>query len=109
MPRRFPLYAKILLLFALNVALLGLAVTLLARAQFGLGRDWPLSSGANERIDQAWNLILAELGSQPQAKWGGILRQFNDSYQGRVQFLVFGDHEQLAGPAVDLPEEVRQR
>jgi len=109
MPRRFPLYAKILMLFALNVALLGLAVALLVRAQFGLGRDWPLSSGANERIDQACDLILSELGNQPQSKWSGIVRQFNDSYQGRVQFLVFGDHSQVGGPAVELPPEVRQR
>jgi two-component system sensor histidine kinase CpxA len=109
MPRRFPLYAKILLLFGLNVALLAAAVALLVRAQFGLGRDWPLSAGANERIDTACDLILAELGNQPQSKWDEVLLRFNDSYRNRVQFLVFGDHSQLGGPAVELPPEVRQR
>jgi two-component system sensor histidine kinase CpxA len=109
MPRRFPLYTKILLLFALNAGLLALAVALLVRAQFGLGRDWPLSSGANERIDTACDLILAELANQPPSQWDEILLRFNDSYQNRVQFLVFGDHTQLGGPAVELPPEVRQR
>ncbi len=109
MPRRFPLYAKILLLFALNTALLGLAVFLLARAQFGFGGDWPLSTAANERIDAACDLILAQLGNAPQEKWDGIVRQMSDSYRDRVSFLVFCDGRQLAGPAVDLPPDVRHR
>ncbi len=90
MPRRFPLYAKILLLFALNVALLGLALVLLARAQFGLGRDWPLSADANNRVDAVCDLIRAELAGEPQAKWDEILRRLDESYQNRVHFLIFG-------------------
>jgi two-component system sensor histidine kinase CpxA len=108
-PRRFPLYAKILLLLALNVALLGLAVFLLARAQFGLGRDWPLSAGANARIDATCDLMLAELNAAPRTNWTAALRQLSDSYRGRVSFLVFGDGCQLAGPALTLPPEVAQR
>jgi two-component system sensor histidine kinase CpxA len=109
MPRRFPLYAKILLLFGLNMALLGVVFVLLVRAQFGLGRDWPLSSGANDRLDAACDLILAELGGQPLPKWTGVLQRFDNSYQNEVHFLVFADHTQLGGPAVELPPEVRQR
>jgi|SRR5581483_3398662 len=109
MPRRFPLYAKILLLFALNVALLGLAVFLLARAQFGFGGDWPLSAGANDRIDAACDLILAQLGNSSPDKWDAIVRQMSDSYRDRVSFLLFCDGRQLAGPTVDLPPKVRLR
>ncbi|HWD18327.1 MAG TPA: HAMP domain-containing sensor histidine kinase [Verrucomicrobiae bacterium] len=108
-PRPFPLYAKILLLFALNVALLGLALGLLVRAQFGLGRDWPLSSGANNRIDSTCDLILGELNSKEPGQWDEVLRRFDASYQNRAQFLVFAEGAQKGGPAVDLPPEVRQR
>jgi len=109
MPRRFPLYLKILILFALNIAIIGLVLFLLVRAQFGLGRDWPLSSGANDRIDAACDWLLCELSTEPQEKWSDTLRRLNDSYQGRVAFLVYRDREQAAGPVVELPAEVRMR
>ena len=40
MLNRFPLSAKILLWFVLNLILLGLLLYALLLAQFGLGQDW---------------------------------------------------------------------
>lgn len=50
MTARLPLYAKILLWFFLNLALLAFAFYLLVRAEFRFGMDWLLSTGASERI-----------------------------------------------------------
>ena len=50
MKLRFPLYAKIVLWFFLNLVLLGVALLLLARTQFHHGYDWMLAMGGEERI-----------------------------------------------------------
>lgn len=108
MTRRFPLLAKILLWFFLNLVLLGIALLVLFRAQFRLGWDWLLAGGASERIEALSGLIFAELNEKPRTEWDQILKRFGDWYH--LEFLVFReDATQVAGPNVVLPPEVRAR
>ena len=110
MPSRFPLSAKILLWFVLNLILLGLLLYALLLAQFGLGQDWLLSSLANDRIDAVSESLLLELGQEPVTNWNVTVKAFDDRYQPHAHFLVFGgDGEPLAGSAVVLPDEIRRR
>jgi two-component system, OmpR family, sensor histidine kinase CpxA len=109
MPRRFPLYAKILLLFFLNLALLAVMFWMLFLAQFRSGPDWLLPSDASERIEAQSDIILAELGQQPRTNWSETLHRFDSGYHDRVRFLAFDGHgEQLAGQPIDLPDEIRR-
>jgi two-component system, OmpR family, sensor histidine kinase CpxA len=110
MPRRFPLSAKILLMFLSNLALLALLFLVLFLAQFRAGQDWVLPSDACDRIDAESDIILGELAQQPRAKWSGTLHRFDSAYHDKVRFLAFDGHgEQLAGAPIVLPEEVRRR
>lgn len=105
---RFPLYAKILLWFFLNLMLLAGVFLLVFRAQFGSGLDWLLSGSAAARLEAVSRLILAELSDRPRAEWDGILQRFGSAYQ--VQFYVFRNaDEQLAGQSLQLPRQVRAR
>jgi two-component system, OmpR family, sensor histidine kinase CpxA len=110
MPRRFPLYAKILLLFFLNLALLAVMFWMLFLAQFRTGPDWFLPSDTSDRIEAESDIILTELGQQPRAKWSETLHRFDSGYHDKVRFLAFDGHgEQLAGAAIVVPDEIRQR
>ena len=108
-PRHFPLSAKILCWFFLNLALLAVLFGAVLGAQFHLGQDW-LLSGANDRIDALSDIIISELGQEPAADWSATLHRFDTGYHGKVQFLAFDDDGgQMAGAATPLPAEVRHR
>jgi two-component system, OmpR family, sensor histidine kinase CpxA len=110
MPRRFPLYAKILLLFCLNLALLAVMFWMLFRAQFRTGPDWVVPSDAGDRIKAVSAIILGELGQKPLTEWSATLKRFDNGYQNKVRFLAFDGHgHQMAGDAIDLPDEIRKR
>jgi two-component system sensor histidine kinase CpxA len=109
MKLRFPLYAKILLWFFLNLILLGATFLVLLRAQLHSGFDWLLAAGAGRRIQAVTDVVMADLGDRPRAEWTEVLKRFNDAYQ--LQFYLFdnGDGVQVAGEPVDLPVAVRAR
>ncbi len=110
MPRRFPLSAKILLLFLLNLALLAVMFLLLFLAQFRAGPDWLLPSDACDRIEAESDIILEALAQQPRAKWSETLRWFDNGHHDQVRLVAFdGRGEQLAGEPIVLPEEIRRR
>jgi two-component system sensor histidine kinase CpxA len=110
MPRRFPLYARILLLFFLNLALLAVMFWIPFRAQFRTGPDWFLPGDASDRIDAASDIILDELGHEPLAQWSETLKRFDSGYHNKVHFLAFDGHGvQMAGEAMGVPDEIRQR
>ena len=108
MSLRFPLYAKILFWFFLNLVLLAAAFVLLLRAQFHYGFDWMLAAGAGERIQAISDVIVGELADRPRSQWDGVLKRFDAAYQ--VQFLIYRlDGLQLAGESNALPSEVQMR
>jgi two-component system, OmpR family, sensor histidine kinase CpxA len=110
MPRRFPLYAKILLLFCLNLALLAVMFWMFFRAQFRSGPDWVLPNDAGDRIEAMSKIILDELSQKPMSEWSATLKRFDDGYHDKVRFLAFDGHgQQMAGAPIDLPDEIRNR
>jgi two-component system sensor histidine kinase CpxA len=105
---RFPLYAKILLWFFLNLVLLAAVFFLVFRAQFGLGVDWLLSGSTAARLEATSRLILAELTDRPRAQWNDTLRRFGGVYGVKLHLFRNAD-EQLAGEDLKLPRQVRVR
>ncbi|HEY6170508.1 MAG TPA: ATP-binding protein [Verrucomicrobiae bacterium] len=105
---RFPLYAKILLWFFLNLVLLAAGVYLFARVQFRLGLDSLLAGRAGERVQAVADVMVAELRDTPRADWNPVLERFSDAY--RLRFYLFrADGAQVAGEPVILPAEVGER
>ncbi len=110
MPRRFPLFAKILLWFLLNLVLLVWLFYSVVYGQFHLGPDWLLSSSASDRIDSLSYVILSDLALNPPSKWTAALKRYDTMYHNEARFLVFSpDGRQLAGETIPLPDEFRRR
>lgn len=108
MKLKFPLYAKILSWFFLNVLFLCVVFFVVARGEFHFGLDALVSGPAGWRFQAVTRLISEELRARPQTEWNGVLQRFNDAYH--MRFLLFRENgEQIAGEPATLPPEVRAR
>ena len=108
MPLRLPLSAKILLWFFMNLVVLAAVIVLLFNAQFRMDLDWVFSSSAGQRVEALRALIIGELNTTHPDDWDGVIQRFGTAYG--VHFSLYepnGNH--LLGPAMELPNEVRQR
>lgn len=105
---RFPLLAKILLWFFLNLALLAAAFLLLFRAQFQMGLDSLIAGRAGERVRAVSEAIVSELDHRPAEDWDAVLERFGAAYA--VQFGLYRRHGgQVAGPSMELPPAVEAK
>ena len=105
---RFPLFAKILLWFFLNLLVLAVVGYVVFKLQFRVGFDSLLLGQAGARVQAVSEVIAAELDGRPIAEWNAILRRFSEAY--RVNFSLFrNDGSQAAGVPVTPPDEVRAR
>ncbi|MSU58602.1 MAG: HAMP domain-containing protein [Pedosphaera sp.] len=108
MKPRFPLAAKILLWFFLNLLLLAAVSFLVLRVQFRFGLDLLISGRGGERIQGLANVIAAEIAERPREEWDEILNRFGKGYG--VQLALFRPDGGLAvGADIELPREVNER
>lgn len=108
MKPRFPLSAKILLWFFLNLLLLVAVFYLVLRVQFRFGLDLLVSGRGGDRIQGIANVIAAELVEQQREEWDATLARFGDGYG--VRFALFRpDGGHVAGEKLELPREVLER
>lgn len=105
---RFPLAAKILLWFFLNLLVLVGVALLGFRVQFRFGLDLLIAGRGGERIQGLANGIAAELGARPREEWNDILARFASGYG--VGFSLYRpDGGYVAGEATGIPREVHER
>jgi len=103
---RFPLYARFLVWFALNLLLLGAMIGVLLRTEFRV--ESILSSLAADRVQPVADVILAELKTRPRSEWTEVLGRFEEAYD--IRFSLLDDRNQLvAGAPLALPESVLRR
>jgi two-component system sensor histidine kinase CpxA len=108
MKTRFPLYAKILFWFFLNVLLLVATFYFVGRAQLRFGLDSLVAGQAGQRIQAVTKLITAELRENPREKWDDVLEHFGEAYS--LEFFIFRhDGIQMAGTTLELPPEVLEK
>lgn len=106
MTLRFPLYAKILGWFFLNLLLLALVAGWVVRSEFRL--EALINGAGGERFQKVADTLLGELRERPRTEWESILKRFDATYQ--VQFVVVDERaEPVAGGPATLPEEVKAR
>jgi len=105
---RFPLSAKILLWFFLNLMLLGAVFYAFFRIQFHVGLDSLLAGQAGERIARLSNVIGYELAQARREDQTQVLERFGNAYGIRF-FLYRPDGGQIAGETMALPDEVKAR
>jgi len=108
MTARFPLYAKILGWFFVNLLLLAVVALVTVRGQFRFGLDALLAGRAGERVQAVADLLTAELRPLPRSDWNAVVERFSEAY--RLEFHLFrGDGGHVAGPEVRLPPVVAER
>lgn len=108
MKLRFPLSAKILLWFFLNLLLLAALFYGFLRVQFQVGLDSLLAGHAGARIEALGAVLADNLRDTPRADWTAVLNRFRDAYGVRL-YLVRPDGGLIAGEAVSLPQAVTRR
>ena len=106
MNARFPLTAKILTWFSLNLLLLMVLVWVGLRYSTRSGFDSFLAGHVGGRVESTARAIMGELETHPRAEWNDILARYGQTHG--VKFLLLGtDQETLAGEEVDLPDTLR--
>jgi two-component system sensor histidine kinase CpxA len=105
MKTRFPLYAKILLFFLLNLVFLGAVFYAFFQFQFRSGLDSLLMTQAGERVQAVSKLVASELDETPGTNWNRVIERFSDAYRTRF-FLFRNDGVQTGGESISLPPEV---
>jgi two-component system, OmpR family, sensor histidine kinase CpxA len=105
---RFPLYAKILLWFFLNLLVLGAIFFAIASEHFRVGPELFAIGGAGERVRILADLVSDELDRQPRLEWDRELERFRTRFG--IEFLIYRNNgDQLAGTRTSLPTEVFQK
>ena len=108
MPQRFPLFAKILCWFLLNLALLAIGGWIIVAQQMRLGFDSILVGRAGDRVRIIGELALRELNETQPDQWNGIMEKFSATYPLEFR-LVSHDGTLVAGKPLTLPHEVTER
>lgn len=108
MKTRFPLFAKVLLVGALNLCLLGLVLLLFARVQFRLDTGSFLLAPAEHRIMALANTVALELDDSPAEAWGKVLARQNET-NGVICRLFDEEGQLVAGSGEPVPPKVSER
>ena len=108
MKLRFPLFARILLWFFLNLLLLSVVFYTFFRVQFHVGLDTLLAGQAGARVEALARIVAEEFRVTPEDRWSDVLARFAAAYGAKIE-LVRPDGALIAGEAPTLPPEVRER
>lgn len=108
MRARFPLSAKILVWFFLNLALLGAVALLVGQERLRFGLDSLVAGPAGDRVRALAVLVVHELEAAPREQWTGVLARYGREY-GVNLFLFAHDGPEIAGAPAVLPLEVMTR
>ncbi len=106
MNARFPIYAKILLWFFVNLAVLFCAGWFLVRGQFRFSIF--TSGAARDRVERVAIRMAEELNATPYAKWDEVLAA-HERTLGVALHCYDGQGRMLAGQTAALPPEVHAR
>jgi two-component system sensor histidine kinase CpxA len=107
-PARLPLTTKIVLLTLLNLALLSVVFVIFVRFQLQDEFESYLMSTARERILAVSRLLALDLQQTPPDERTELLAQYSDTH-GVTFLLADPDARIIAGPALNLPQEVAER
>lgn len=104
---RLPLYSQILLWFFVNLAVVGLGLVLLMRAQLNLGLDSLLGGNTGERLMALGRAVGGEVRGLPRDRWDGVLERLGTAYGVGLSLRGPGG-EPIAGFRDPLPPRVAE-
>ena len=101
----FPLPAKILACFFLNLLFFAVVGAFVAQGQFRFGLDSLLAGRSGERLQAMSEAVVFDLNRSPRSEWDDILKGFADAYQLRIAAMR-NNGARLAGTIGDAPAPV---
>jgi len=108
---RSSLYAKILLIVLLNLAVIGLLVVILLNLQYRVDPDRFFLAARSNQFEVVARMMGDDLREVPAGQIGAyeaILKRYEETWE--VQFLLYAPTGgQVAGTATRLPPQIRQR
>lgn len=108
MKARLTLSAKVLLLAALNLALLAAVLAVFLRMQYRVDLQWFLVSPAQDRVLATARQIGMALDDVDPAAWDGVLLRYSKAQNAELR--LFGpDGRQIAGPKTGHPDQLVTR
>jgi two-component system sensor histidine kinase CpxA len=98
---RFPLYAKILLWFFLNLLILVVGFLVFFKLQLNSA----IVTTVHDRLRPIEQIIMSELVPSPRREWDDVLKRFGAAYG--VKFGLYRNNgDQVAGEKMKLPQRV---
>ena len=101
----FPLPAKILACFFLNLLFFAVVAAFVAQGQFRFGLDSLLAGRSGERLQAMSEVVVSELHGHGPEAWPEILKRFADAYQVQIAAMR-NDGGRIAGTILDPPPPV---
>jgi two-component system sensor histidine kinase CpxA len=102
----FPLFAKLLLWFFVNLLILIVGLALMVRVQFGSLDNWLLPASSQNQIQAMTATLIGNLAHSNREDWTEQLAQLSAAY--KMDFSLYDFHSQwLAGSETKLPDEVQ--
>ena len=106
MKTSFPLFARLLLWFFVNLLVLIVGLLLMIHLQFGSLDNWLLPESSQAQIQAMSQTLVGNLTHSSRTDWGGELAQLSSAY--KMQFAIFDSRGQwIAGASIQPPEEIR--
>jgi two-component system sensor histidine kinase CpxA len=103
----FPLFARLLLWFFVNLLVLIAGLALMIRVQFGSLDNWLLPESSQTEIQAMSVDLIGNLARSDRSDWGGELARLSDAY--KMDFALFDSRGRwLAGAPLKPPEEIRR-
>ncbi len=105
MKTRFPLFARLLLWFFVNLLVLIVGLLVMIRIEFGTLDNWLMPESSQIRIQDMSSSLMGDLVNSAPSAWTSQLAQVSSTY--KMDFALYDSHAQwLAGSSMKLPKEV---
>ena len=83
----FPLFARLVLWFFVNLLILIVGLALMVRVQFGSLENWLLPESSQTEIQAMSVTLIGNLAHSDRRDWGGELAQLSVAY--KMDFALF--------------------
>jgi len=102
----FPLFARLLLWFFVNLLILIAGLVLMVRVQFGSLDNWLLPQSSQDQVQAMSVALIGNLAHSDRREWSGTLAQLSSAY--KMDFALYDSRGQwLAGSTAKVPDEIR--
>jgi len=103
----FPLFARLLLWFFVNLLILMIGLLIVARIEFGSLDNWLLPVSSQQQVQAMTDTLIRHLTHEDRSQWSEELTQISTDY--KMEFSLYDAQSQyVAGSTLKLPDEVRR-